>query len=80
MGHFDVWFGWILEGIVSADGEEALRQGLGQALLRCMSDTLIHRGPDDGGVWCDSEQRIGLIVSRWLHTMHALQSTWWVYG
>jgi len=31
-----------------------------EALLRRMSDTLIHRGPDDGGVWCDSEQRIGL--------------------
>ena len=30
------------------------------AVLRCMSDTLIHRGPDDGGYWCDSEQRIGL--------------------
>ena len=30
------------------------------ALLRRMSDTLIHRGPDDGGYWCDSEQRIGL--------------------
>lgn len=30
------------------------------ALLRRMADTLIHRGPDDGGVWCDSEQRIGL--------------------
>ena len=29
-------------------------------LLRGMSDTLIHRGPDDGGYWCDSEQRIGL--------------------
>ncbi|MEQ1527278.1 MAG: asparagine synthetase B, partial [Gallionella sp.] len=34
--------------------------GSGENLLRSMSDTLIHRGPDDGGVWCDSEQRIGL--------------------
>jgi asparagine synthase (glutamine-hydrolysing) len=36
--------------------------GLGgdAALLRRMLDTLIHRGPDDGGVWCDSEQRMGL--------------------
>ena len=41
------------------DCNEALRQGSGQALLRRMADTLIHRGPDDGGVWCDSEQRIG---------------------
>ncbi len=29
-------------------------------MLQCMADTLIHRGPDDGGYWCDSEQRIGL--------------------
>jgi len=29
-------------------------------MLRSMSDSLIHRGPDDGGVWIDSEQRIGL--------------------
>jgi asparagine synthase (glutamine-hydrolysing) len=28
-------------------------------LLRRMSDTLIHRGPDDGGTWFESEQRIG---------------------
>ena len=30
------------------------------ALLLRMADTLSHRGPDDAGVWCDSEQRIGL--------------------
>jgi asparagine synthase (glutamine-hydrolysing) len=30
------------------------------ALLRGMADTLIHRGPDDAGTWCDSEPRIGL--------------------
>ena len=29
------------------------------ALLRSMADTLILRGPDDGGYWCDGEQRIG---------------------
>ncbi len=34
--------------------------GEDDALLRSMSDTLIHRGPDDGGVWSDCEQRIGL--------------------
>lgn len=28
-------------------------------LLRRMADTLIHRGPDDGGTWFDSEQQIG---------------------
>jgi asparagine synthase (glutamine-hydrolysing) len=34
------------------------------ALLSCMSDTLIHRGPDDGGVWFDHEQHIGLAHRR----------------
>ena len=29
------------------------------ALLHRAADTLIHRGPDDAGVWCDSVQRIG---------------------
>jgi asparagine synthase (glutamine-hydrolysing) len=41
-----------LGGVAGMDGDASL--------LRRMSDTLIHRGPDDGGVWCDSEQRIGL--------------------
>jgi len=36
------------------------RIGGDESLLRRMSDTLFNRGPDDGGVWCDSEQRIGL--------------------
>ena len=40
-----------LGGVAGVDGDEAL--------LRRMSDTLIHRGPDDGGTWFDSEQRIG---------------------
>ncbi|MEQ1765968.1 MAG: asparagine synthetase B, partial [Methylotenera sp.] len=31
-----------------------------EVLLRRMSDTLFHRGPDDGGVWCDRNQRVGL--------------------
>ena len=35
-------------------------QSCDEALLRRMSDTLVHRGPDDGGIWCDSEPRIGL--------------------
>ena len=29
-------------------------------ILQNMSDTLVHRGPDDEGHWYDSEQRIGL--------------------
>jgi len=31
-----------------------------KSLLRRMADTLIHRGPDDEGLWCDSERNIGL--------------------
>jgi asparagine synthase (glutamine-hydrolysing) len=30
-----------------------------EALLHRMADKLMHRGPDDAGVWCDSVQRIG---------------------
>jgi asparagine synthase (glutamine-hydrolysing) len=40
-----------LGGIAGVDGDAAL--------LRRMSDPLIHRGPDDGGTWFESEQRIG---------------------
>ena len=40
-----------LGGVAGIDGDAAL--------LRRMADTLIHRGPDDDGTWCDSEQRIG---------------------
>jgi asparagine synthase (glutamine-hydrolysing) len=32
----------------------------GEILLRRMSDTLFNRGPDDGGVWCDRDKRVGL--------------------
>jgi asparagine synthase (glutamine-hydrolysing) len=47
-------------GLVGAGGEESLQQDSGQVLLRRMADTLINRGPDDGGYWCDAEQRVGL--------------------
>ena len=40
-----------LGGVADRDGDDAL--------LRRMADTLLHRGPDDGGTWSDSEQRIG---------------------
>lgn len=46
-------------GLVGFLGGRAGADGA-NVLLRRMSDTLIHRGPDDDGVWCDSEQRIGL--------------------
>ena len=49
-----------LGGPVETLGDDALRQDSGQALLRRMADTLYHRGPDDGGYWNDSEQRVGL--------------------
>jgi asparagine synthase (glutamine-hydrolysing) len=39
-------------GVAGDDGDEVL--------LRRMVDTLFHRGPDDGGYWCNSEQRVGL--------------------
>ena len=31
-----------------------------RAMLKRMTDTIVHRGPDDGGIWCDVNQRIGL--------------------
>lgn len=31
-----------------------------EATLKRMADTIVHRGPDDAGYWCDSERRIGL--------------------
>lgn len=45
-------------GLVGFLGYE-IGAGGDELLLQRMSDTLSHRGPDDGGVWCDSEQRIG---------------------
>lgn len=35
-------------------------QGGDEALLTRMANTLFQRGPDDGGAWCNSAQRIGL--------------------
>lgn len=31
-----------------------------EAMLKRMADTIVHRGPDDAGYWCDTERRIGL--------------------
>lgn len=33
-------------------------------LIRAMTDTLIHRGPDDGGVWLDGATGIALGTRR----------------
>ncbi len=43
-------------------GQSAI--GGDDALLRKLADSLIHRGPDDRGVWSDGEQRIGLAHRR----------------
>ena len=48
-----------LGGEAGTAGDMTSRQGA-EALLRRMANSLIHRGPDDQGVWCDSERRIGL--------------------
>ena len=34
--------------------------GSGEEHIRTMTDTLIHRGPDDGGVWVDAKAGIAL--------------------
>ena len=44
--------GFLGSVIAGADGTNSI--------LRCMSDTLLHRGPDDAGLWFDNEQRVGL--------------------
>lgn len=46
-------------GLVGFLGSVTGADGDAETLLHRMADTLIHRGPDDDGVWCDSEQRIG---------------------
>ena len=33
-------------------------------LLQCMSDAIVHRGPDDGGIWLDNEAGVGLAHRR----------------
>ncbi len=40
--------------------EEGLRDGEWQAVLRAMTQTLVHRGPDHGGLWFDCEAGVGL--------------------
>ena len=48
-------------GLVGILGGVAPLGGQGdEALIKRMADTIMHRGPDDAGYWCDSEQRISL--------------------
>ena len=51
------------------------------SLLSSMGDTIVHRGPDDSGIWHDNEAGVGLahrrlgccrFVVRWSST-HALR-------
>lgn len=46
-----------IAGVLGPDGGNT-------GLLRAMGDTLIHRGPDDSGVWTDAEAGIGLAHRR----------------
>ena len=45
-------------GFISAF--DALPLAQWPVLLQRMGDTIRHRGPDDGGVWCDADSGIGL--------------------
>ncbi len=38
----------------------AFQHDAGCALLRKMSDQMLHRGPDDGGTWFDKDMQLGL--------------------
>jgi asparagine synthase (glutamine-hydrolysing) len=40
-------------------GEARLGGGVAEASLRAMSSAIHHRGPDDDGIWVDSESRCG---------------------
>lgn len=42
------------------DFSQSISADLMQATIRQMSDTLLHRGPDDGGTWVDAEVGIAL--------------------
>ena len=44
-------------GIVGIAGQEPV---VDKEILLLMRDTMQHRGPDDSGLWCDGENRIGL--------------------
>jgi asparagine synthase (glutamine-hydrolysing) len=36
----------------------------GDQVLRLMSEKIVHRGPDDSGIWCDSDRRVFLAHRR----------------
>jgi len=41
-------------------GDSHLNKGNSEAVLKCMADKIINRGPDDDGYWFNSENNIGL--------------------
>jgi asparagine synthase (glutamine-hydrolysing) len=45
-------------------GDRTANASDGESLLRCMGDSLAHRGPDDSGVWMDADAGIGLAHRR----------------
>ena len=48
-------------GIVGClGGFERLGKSGAEALLQRMADTVVLRGPDDAGYWCDVDQGVGL--------------------
>ncbi|WP_027778026.1 asparagine synthase (glutamine-hydrolyzing) [Paraburkholderia caledonica] len=47
-------------GIAGFFGGSPLAGQNDEALAAAMAHRIVYRGPDDGGVWCDSEARIGL--------------------
>jgi asparagine synthase (glutamine-hydrolysing) len=47
-------------GIAGYLDTRPVEPGSGEERIRAMTDTLIHRGPDDGGVWLDAKAGIAL--------------------
>jgi len=41
-------------------GDSHFNKGNSEAVLKCMADKIINRGPDDDGYWFNSEKNIGL--------------------
>ena len=37
----------------------SFREGVDEAVLRSMTDALVHRGPDDSGIYIDERNRVG---------------------
>ena len=53
-------FGGFVDGVNGAVRSSAIEQFCPTATLEQMGAALVHRGPDDGGIWFDPDARIGL--------------------